>query len=56
MATSIKKLRIETHFTKAESLFIRKHLCKENESRKEAIERIVRNEITKAGQRLKNLI
>ena len=55
MATSVKKLRIETWFTKSESHFIRMHICKEKESRKEAIERIVRREIDKTKAKIQSL-
>lgn len=58
MATQLKskKLRIEISITKQDSNFIRKHICEENETRKEAIERIINNTIGKTASKLQEVI
>lgn len=47
MAKSIKKERVEIWLTKSDSKFIRDNICKTDETRKEAIERIVHKEINR---------
>lgn len=48
MAKSVSKVRVEVWFTKSESHYIRKYLCKEGEFRKEYIERIIKSQIERA--------
>jgi len=45
MAKSQKKIRVEIWITKSDSRIIRDNICKINETRKQAIERIVSKEI-----------
>lgn len=51
-----EKLRIEINLTKADSKFIRDHICEEGENRKNAIERIITNTIARAAAKLWELI
>ena len=47
MAKSVKKTRVEIWITKSDSRIIRDNICKIDETRKEAIERIVQKEINR---------
>jgi hypothetical protein len=55
VSISTKTLRIEINLTEQESRYIRKHLTLTDETRKLAIERMIRNQIEKSKKQQKDL-